>query len=39
MPVVLPPDPAAHRLWLNGAWDRARRLIAPYASGLTELRE
>lgn len=35
MPVVLPADPRAHDLWLNGAWDRAKSLIAPYSSSLT----
>jgi putative SOS response-associated peptidase YedK len=34
MPVILPPDPAAHDLWLHGGWDRASRLIAPYSSSL-----
>jgi putative SOS response-associated peptidase YedK len=38
MPVILPCDPAAWRLWLGGGWDRARRLIAPCASSLLELR-
>ena len=38
MPVILPADPAAHRLWLNGGWDNARTLIAPYSSSLMELR-
>lgn len=38
MPVILPADPAAHRTWLNGGWDRAQALVAPYASSLTEIR-
>jgi putative SOS response-associated peptidase YedK len=38
MPVILPADPAAWRTWLNGGWDRARALVAPYASSLLELR-
>jgi putative SOS response-associated peptidase YedK len=38
MPVILPPDPAAHRLWLNGGWDGARALIAPYSSSMMEMR-
>lgn len=37
MPVVLPPDPVAWRLWLHGAWQRAAELLAPYASGMTAL--
>lgn len=37
MPVILPADPAALRVWLLGGWDRASTLIAPYASGLTQL--
>ncbi|MFN5782833.1 MAG: SOS response-associated peptidase family protein, partial [Novosphingobium sp.] len=37
MPVILPADPAAARLWLMGGWNRAAALIAPYASGLTRL--
>ncbi|MFM5931457.1 MAG: SOS response-associated peptidase family protein [Novosphingobium sp.] len=32
MPAVLPRDPEAWRLWLNGGWDRAGRLVAPYSS-------
>lgn len=38
MPVILPPDPQAQHLWLNGGWDRARTLIAPYSSSLMEVR-
>jgi len=34
MPVVLPPDPSAWALWLNGSWDRAQALLAPYGSSL-----
>jgi putative SOS response-associated peptidase YedK len=37
MPVILPSDPAAQHVWLNGSWDRARKLIVPYASSLMEL--
>ncbi|WP_292973857.1 SOS response-associated peptidase family protein [Novosphingobium sp.] len=32
MPVILPDDPAAWRLWLNGGWDRAGALVQPYSS-------
>jgi putative SOS response-associated peptidase YedK len=32
MPAILPPDPAAWQLWLNGGWDRAAALIQPYPS-------
>lgn len=39
MPVILPPDPAAHDLWLRGDWDRAKRLLAPYSSSLMLERE
>jgi len=39
MPAILPPDPLAHRLWLNGDWNRAQGLIAPYSSSLTDLRD
>lgn len=39
MPAILPPDPRAHRLWLNGGWDQARGLIAPYSSSLMAMRE
>lgn len=34
MPVILPADPRAWRTWLNGGWDRARDLVAPYPSSL-----
>jgi len=34
MPVVLPPDPAAWRLWLYSEWKRAAGLLAPYSSSL-----
>lgn len=34
MPVILPPDPAAWKLWLNGGWDRAGALIQPYPSAM-----
>lgn len=34
MPVILPPDPAVWDMWLNGRWDRAQALVAPYASSL-----
>lgn len=37
MPAILPADPAALRLWLMGGWDRASTLVAPYASGLTQV--
>jgi putative SOS response-associated peptidase YedK len=32
MPVILPPDPRSWRTWLNGGWDQAQALVAPYAS-------
>jgi putative SOS response-associated peptidase YedK len=32
MPAILPPDPRAWRTWLNGGWDQARGLVAPYGS-------
>ncbi|MFT4027021.1 MAG: SOS response-associated peptidase family protein [Novosphingobium sp.] len=34
MPAILPPDPRSWRTWLNGGWDQARALVAPYASSL-----
>ena len=34
MPVILPADPAAHRLWLQGDWTRAQKLVQPYSSSL-----
>ena len=34
MPVVLPADPRAHDLWLNGGWAQAASLLAPYSSSL-----
>jgi putative SOS response-associated peptidase YedK len=39
MPVILPPDPKALGLWLNGGWDRAKALAAPYSSSLMLVRE
>jgi putative SOS response-associated peptidase YedK len=39
MPVILPPDPAAWALWLNGGWDRAKALVMPYSSSLMEMRQ
>lgn len=39
MPVILPPDPQAHHLWLNGGWGRAQALVAPYSSSLMAMRE
>lgn len=38
MPVILPPDRQAYRSWLNGGWDKAQELVAPYSSSLMELR-
>ena len=38
MPVILPADARAIGAWLNGGWDQAKELIAPYASSLTEVR-
>ncbi|MFC0588853.1 SOS response-associated peptidase family protein [Novosphingobium aquiterrae] len=32
MPVILPDNPAAWQLWLNGDWARAATLLAPYSS-------
>jgi putative SOS response-associated peptidase YedK len=37
MPVILPADPAAHHVWLNRGWDRAKDLIAPYPSSLMRI--
>jgi putative SOS response-associated peptidase YedK len=34
MPVILPPDPKAHDLWLRGDWARAKALVQPYSSSL-----
>ena len=34
MPTILPNDPEAWRLWLNGGWDRAEKLVQPYSSSL-----
>jgi putative SOS response-associated peptidase YedK len=38
MPVILPPNPAAHHLWLNGGWDKAQALVAPYSSSMMDMR-
>ena len=38
MPAILPPGPTAQRLWLQGGWERAASLIAPYSSGLMNVR-
>lgn len=38
MPVILPPDPRLHRLWLSGGWADAQAMVAPYASSMMELR-
>lgn len=32
MPAILPDDPAAWRLWLEGDWRAARELLQPYSS-------
>ncbi len=32
MPVILPADRAAQDTWLHAGWDRAAKLIAPYAA-------
>ena len=32
MPVILPANPAAQHVWLNGDWGRARELVQPYSS-------
>lgn len=34
MPVILPLDSRIWHLWLNGAWNAAHRLLAPYASSM-----
>ena len=34
MPALLPNDPEAWRLWLNGGWERAAALLQPYSSSL-----
>ena len=34
MPVILPDDPEARRLWLHGDWKRAEALLQPYPSSL-----
>ena len=34
MPALLPNDPDTWRLWLNGGWDRAAKLVQPYSSSL-----
>ena len=34
MPAILPLDRATHAVWLNGEWNRAAGLIAPYSSSL-----
>lgn len=39
MPVILQPDAKAWRTWLNGAWDDAKALFAPYASSMMTMRE
>jgi putative SOS response-associated peptidase YedK len=38
MPVILPADARTQSVWLNGGWDRASELIAPYSSSLMDLR-
>ena len=35
MPAILPAGPAARHVWLNGEWQRAAALLAPYSSSLT----
>lgn len=39
MPVILPPDPDSHRIWLTGGWNKARDLITPYSSSMMQMRE
>lgn len=34
MPVIIPPDSAAHETWLYADWRRARALLQPYSSSL-----
>lgn len=34
MPVILPGDARAWATWLNGGWNRAQDLVAPYSSSL-----
>jgi putative SOS response-associated peptidase YedK len=36
MPVILPAG--SHHAWLNGGWERAQKLAAPYSSSLMEQR-
>ena len=36
MPAILPADPAAWKLWLNGSWDGAAGLVRPYSSFVME---
>lgn len=38
MPVIVPATGAAQRQWLQGDWDRAVALIAPYSSSLMAMR-
>lgn len=38
MPVILPADRKVQDLWLNGSWDRASKLIAPYPSSMMLVR-
>lgn len=38
MPTILPPDPKTQHIWLNGGWDKAQTLIAPYSSSLMDMR-
>lgn len=37
MPAILPDEPAAWGVWLQGGWDRAAALVAPYGSGLSRI--
>ncbi len=38
MPAILPPSGEAQHAWLNGDWERAKALLAPYSSSLIEER-
>ena len=38
MPTILPPGGSAQHAWLNGDWQRAKALLAPYSSSLIEER-
>lgn len=39
MPVILSANSGDWHLWLNGGWDRAQDLVAPYASAMTRIQQ